>query len=574
MPYQEKDILDLSRKSLKKVPKNILNNPNLRELNLSNNQLTELPDFITELRHLEVIKLRNNNFKTAPELVLQLRNLKSLSLSVNQIEVIPESFSRLTNLEKFDIGANPLIEFPKWINRLYVLKDLGIYSLNLDHLPEVVLQVNYLEILSLDDNNLATLPNSIDKLRYLKELWAEGNCFEYLPESFGNLHQLERVNFSFNNFKYFPKSICNLKRLEFLSISENDIRELPHNIGKLNQLTNLDLSYNQITSLPKSFSSLNIERLEVWFNGNPYNETTKRQIKSLFPEIDDSELEEEVFVSIKEKNTSQNTIQKDVDKSSFTVFFIFLTIIIIPVFFILLLKILDTEDPIVKTTKKANSEYNTVFTLYKKNRDSILKNNSPIYVYTNDTSKLKATFYPNLESYTSHYISSYSNTQSKTNALKKFLQDKSLGYKVILNNNRVRLIQAALFDSIYTDTSIKKYSLVVDYKMSKEEIELKKQRRTKYMDILNRRRDTVFNSKKIVLTSKELTDRKINNGFKRILSPIIDLNNKEYHFYFSSYDNNFSKQDFIKAVEDFKAMYLKTDKNGKIRELIIKAEEF
>ena len=108
--------------------------------------------------------------------------------------------------------------------------------------------------------------------------------------------------------------------------------------------------------------------MEVWFYGNPYNETTKRQIKSLFPEIDDSELEkeEEVLISNKEKTTSQNTIQKDVDKNSFTVFFIFITIIIIPVFFILLTKILDTEDPIEKATKKAYSEYNTVFTLYKK----------------------------------------------------------------------------------------------------------------------------------------------------------------------------------------------------------------
>ncbi len=472
-----------------------------------------------------------------------------------------------------------MIEFPQWIDKLYVLKNLGIYDLKLEHLPDVVTRIRSLEVLSLDGNNLITLPNSIDNLRALKELWAEANCFEHIPESFGNLIHLERVNFGVNKIKYLPESICNLTKLKFFSVSENNIQELPSNIGRLSRLTNLNISYNEITTLPRSFSKLNIKNLEVWFNGNPYNEATKRHIKILFPEIDDLELEfdasrpedEETLISKKIEASSIETREKEANKGCNPLILIIIAVIVFVFFTIMLNK----EDPLTKVTKKASREYNTVFTLYEKNLHSILKNNSYIYVYTNDTSQLKATLKPNIEFYTNSYAPYYSNTQSKTDALKKFLKDKSLGYNVVLDNNRVKLIQATVFDSIFAMKSIKKYSLVVDYKMSEKEIEIKKKHQSKYLSILDKDKDTVFNSEKIVLTSKELADRKINGRLRRVLSPIIDLDNKEYHFYFSPYDNNSTKQEFIEAVEDFKAMFLKTNTNknlGTIKELIFETK--
>jgi len=574
MDYQSKDndVLNLSRQSLKTVPKSILKNLNITELDLSYNELTELPEFITELKNLKVLKLRNNKFTIAPELILQFKYLKVLSLSENQITVIPSSFRRLSKLEKFDIGSNPLIEFPEWIDELYVLKDLGIYALKLKHLPDVVTRIKYLETLSIDDNDLITLPDSIDRLKYLKELWAEDNNIEFLPESIGNLSNLEMINFGVNRIKYLPKSICNLRRLKYLSVNENNIQELPNNIGKLSNLESLYISYNQISSLPKSFFRLNIRQLDVWFEGNFYTETAKKEIKEFFPDIEDYELEVDDTSPDEELLTyNRHQIEKSEPKKRFILIPLIALIIVL---LIIIFSVANKEDPITRANKKAATEYNTALKLYQKKRDKMLKSSNSLYVYTNDTSELKAFLNPNVEFYTNPYAPYYSNIQSKADALNRFLNDNSLGFNVVLDNKRVKLIQAKIFDSTFNKESIKKYSLVVDYKMTKREIEIKK-KHTKFSSIQGIKKDSVFNTEKIMLTSKELEDKKLSTGLKQLLAPIIDLNNKEYHFYFSPYDNNYSKQEFAKAIEDFKIMFLKENANkniGEIKEIKIDVE--
>ena len=597
MAYQssKNDILDLSRQSLKKVPKSILKNLNIKELNLSNNELTELPDFITELRYLEVLKLRDNKLKIAPELILKFRYLKTLSLSENEIKIIPQTFSALNKLEDFDIGSNPLTEFPQWIDKLYNLKDLGIYDLKLKQLPDVVTRIRSLEILSLDGNDLVTLPDTIDNLRYLKELWAEGNCFAYFPERFGNLNNLERVNFGVNKIKQLPESLSNLRKLIYLNVSENEITHLPTHIGNLSQLENLDVSYNKITTLPASFSRLNNKKTEVWLDANPYTEATKREIKRLFPYIKDSDLEppkpelEDVVISDtevlkpiepnvkKDKKIDTYSIKEKNDKPLPGCLILMIGSLVIFIIFVLFNS--NNDDPITEANKRASNEYNTVFTLYKKNRDSLLKSNKSIYVYTNDTTSLKAKFKPNVDIYINPYAPYYSNTASKTEALTKILNNKHLGFNVVLDNNRVKLNLARIHDSVFNKQAIKKYSLVVDYKMSAAEIEVKKKHESKLSSILNKDKDTVFNSEKIILTSKELADKKISNSMRALLAPIIDLDNKDYHFYFAPNNNrnNYTKQEFIEAIEDFKALFLKGNKNknpGVIREILIETEVF
>ncbi|WP_158978543.1 hypothetical protein [Cellulophaga sp. L1A9] len=65
----------------------------------------------------------------------------------------------------------------------------------------------------------------------------------------------------------------------------------------------------------------------------------------------------------------------------------------------------------------------------------------------------------------------------------------------------------------------------------------------------------------------------MNSGIHRLMAPLIDLYNEEYYYYFSPYDNNYSKQEFLEAIEDFKVMFLKEHKKkdlGTVREIVIK----
>ena len=604
----ENDTLDLSSQSLKTVPKSILENPNLRVLNLKNNQLTELPDFITELKYLEVLKLRNNNFKIAPEIILKFRNLKTLSLSENEITIIPESFKALSNLEDFDFGSNPLIDFPQWIDKLYRLKDLGIYDLKLEHLPDVVTRIRYLETLSLDGNNLITLPNAIGNLRYLKNIWAEGNCFESLPENFGDLRQLEKASFGVSKIKALPESISNLRQLEYLNVSENNIKKLPENIGMLSHLTWLDISFNEITTLPSSFSRLNIKDLDFLFSRNPFDDATKREIKKLFPNTDASELEfnepepnepEKEFIGPKNKKTlvskseekpvfatrsvSEESISKNHKRvkkqfsSPAPIIAIILFAVLIITFFV---TTLSEKKPVTEITSQeaeitdqgASNEHYSAFINYRKHREKILRKNRFIYVYTNDTRHLRATVQPNIEFSISSHAPYYSKEREKTDALNALFNDKSLGYNVILNNKRARFTQSKIYDSVFNKETPKKYNLVVDYKMGKEEIEIRKKYADKGLNTNSKGSNKLHNTQRIVLTSQLLSDREINTEFKSITAPILNLDAKDYRFYFSPHDNNYSDKAFNDAILDLEAMFLKINNKhslGKIYRLTL-----
>ncbi|ADV51127.1 leucine-rich repeat-containing protein [Cellulophaga algicola DSM 14237] len=589
MAYEKehKDLLNLSNQNLKEVPKSILKNLKLRELNLSNNQLTELPDFITELKYLEVLNLRGNNFTNVPELLLQFKYLKTLSLSENQFKIIPETLKALTNLKEFDFGANPLVEFPQWIDTLYALKDLGIFNLKLKQVPEVVTRIKYLEVLSLDGNQLESLPENFANLRYLKELWAADNCFEYLPENFGKLHQLEKINFGNGQLKCLPESIGELRRLDWLSVDENKLQELPSTIGLLHSLTFLDISYNKITSFPSSFFRLHRESLEIWFNGNLYTEETKVLLKNAFPGIDEDDLEEEDPESEEYKHLEDtfgtglnNSGASELDaigsetSSGFSTLALFIGGIIFLGIIVFFTVVLRKKDPIIEAHNEAVEAYNEVVTSYEQHRDNILKNNKTILVYTNDTTLLEAYISPNIDVYKNPYAPSYNNIQSKTDALIELLNDKSLGYQVVLDNGRVRLIQGYFYDSVFPPGTMKKYRLLADYKMSDKEKGHKKKNIAKYpyMESI-KKTDTVFNTEGAVLSHEELVNRKMNSGIHRLMAPLIDLDNEEYHFYFSPYDNNYSKQEFLEAIEDFKVMFLKEHKKrdlGRLQEIAIK----
>ncbi len=157
----DKKTLDLSNWKIERLPKEIGNFRELRQLRLRGNLLSELPEEMDQLENLEELSLIDNRFTEFPRIVLKLENLKILYLGSNQISEIPDDIDRLTNLTQ----------------------------LNLSH------------------NFISTLPIEIANLTNLGSLVVSFNKITEIPIEFHKLVKLRELNITFNPIAYPPKEI-------------------------------------------------------------------------------------------------------------------------------------------------------------------------------------------------------------------------------------------------------------------------------------------------------------------------------------------------------------------------------
>lgn len=122
----------LKDRKLTKIPENINDFKNLKNLLIEDNQIQEInPKNFIYLPLLEDLTLKHNKIKTIDGLAnIELPNLQNLRLSKNQIETI---------------DPNVFLKFPK------------------------------LSELKLNDNYLKTLPRTILGLKHLSEIYIQGN---------------------------------------------------------------------------------------------------------------------------------------------------------------------------------------------------------------------------------------------------------------------------------------------------------------------------------------------------------------------------------------------------------------
>ena len=115
-------ILDLSKKKLREVPKEIFELKNLQILNLSHNKIKELPAEINQLTNLEKLILSNNDLKKLPATIGDLGNLTFLGLNRNLIEALPAEMGKLKNLEVLEMWDNELSVVPDELRGMYSLR--------------------------------------------------------------------------------------------------------------------------------------------------------------------------------------------------------------------------------------------------------------------------------------------------------------------------------------------------------------------------------------------------------------------------------------------------------------------
>lgn len=123
--------LDLSKKKLTELPKEVLAYFNLRELYLTKNKLTKLPSNFKELTKLEVLDISKNELTKFPIPLCSMVSLRQLFMGRNKMTSIPDCIGQLENLEVLDIWYNQITTLPNSISKLKKLKSLDLRGVNL-----------------------------------------------------------------------------------------------------------------------------------------------------------------------------------------------------------------------------------------------------------------------------------------------------------------------------------------------------------------------------------------------------------------------------------------------------------
>ena len=207
--------------------------------------------------NLTYLQLCRRNLKTIPKEIGNLINLKILDLSYNELRTLPIEFGDLYNLETLFIDNNLLEEIPSEIfSRISKNIELD-KKFNLIKLKELFLGYN----------KLKKIPDSICNLTNLENLQIQNNNFTEIPK-IEKLINLRVIFFGNNDIKIFPEEICNLNKLEFVNLNDNKIIELPKNLQNLSELILLNLHNNSLNYIPIELTKcLNLQILQL--TGNP-----------------------------------------------------------------------------------------------------------------------------------------------------------------------------------------------------------------------------------------------------------------------------------------------------------------
>lgn len=280
--YDRVKKLTLSRRTVKRLPAEILRCKNLEALELVNTRVKRL-NKLKQLYSLKTIHVLNNT--PAHPLKLSTSNsVKTVVVRMNQDNALPRSFKRLENLETLDLATCGLEEFPKGLGSNKQLKELrlggnritlkagrieSIPSLEklelqgneIEHLPEAIRNLPNLKRLTLTGNSIATVSPAIAELKKLEELSFYRNKLTSIPEGIYALPALREIDLYYNQIERVDDRIANLKRLEVLYLSNNRLISLSEAVTTLPNLEELYLSNNRLVELPPSLFSL--QKLKV-----------------------------------------------------------------------------------------------------------------------------------------------------------------------------------------------------------------------------------------------------------------------------------------------------------------------
>ncbi len=211
-----------------RLPLEVTNFRNLRELTFDGCEGIRLPKQIKNLSMLAKLNLNNMNLSKIPEWIGPLTHLTEVSLANNHITQLSSPLWNLINLHVLELYGNEITQIPSDIEKLINLKVLSLGLNKIDQLPSQIGNLGNLQRLYVFQNRLTSLPPQIGKLFLLSGLYARNNVLTKIPPEIGNL-----------------------RFLALLSVEENQLRSVPAELSKIKSLSGLHLKGNRLTSLPK-----------------------------------------------------------------------------------------------------------------------------------------------------------------------------------------------------------------------------------------------------------------------------------------------------------------------------------
>ena len=106
MDIESVTAINLSKRKLTKLPKELMQFKYLRHLNVSNNKLTEIPEFLSSFTQLKDLNISKNKFTVFPSEICKMKSLK---------------MKNLKNIEMQGIVYGPTYQ-QKWIRGLHWVK--------------------------------------------------------------------------------------------------------------------------------------------------------------------------------------------------------------------------------------------------------------------------------------------------------------------------------------------------------------------------------------------------------------------------------------------------------------------
>ena len=156
-----------------KLPDNIGELKELRDLDLEENALSELPLEITKLKNLVNLDVQSNNISSLPEGMSKMKSLKHLTLSGNPLKSMPADLELFPTLEILELNSNVVLSFDPVT---FEEKESKVMmALDWDKTFIQLSNVGSIKELMLDRNNLPELPPSIVQLKHLERLELEDN---------------------------------------------------------------------------------------------------------------------------------------------------------------------------------------------------------------------------------------------------------------------------------------------------------------------------------------------------------------------------------------------------------------